>query len=108
MKYYHYTFSVTSAATSLSTLLSNTNDDQQVINISFQAAAANSNPVYIGGSNTTVSTTNFAIRIPVPVSSVPAGPFVIDAYRGGCLSLRDFKVVGTDGEKLQIGIVVMR
>jgi len=108
VKYYHYVLTLNGSAQDLNTLLSNTNDDQLVSSISFQPAAANAGAVFIGGSNTTVSATSYAVRLPVPDSSVPSAPYMIDAYRGGGLSLTDFSVIGTNNDKLHVGIVVMR
>lgn len=73
--------------------------------ISIQADPANAAVVYLGGEGVNdVSNTDFGVIIPIPVSTVPAAPFVLEFEDGG-IELGDYYVKGANGEKLHLLIM---
>jgi hypothetical protein len=73
--------------------------------VSIQSLKTNSNEVFIGGGNATVTTTSYAHRIPAPASSEPAAPDVLEKNFEGNLNLNTFNVIGTNAETLLIGFI---
>lgn len=71
--------------------------------VSVQPDTANSAAAYVGGS--AVASTEFMVRLPVPVSNEPCAPWILDGFEGGWLYLSDLYVKGTANDKLHIGIV---
>lgn len=107
-KFEHYTLTLAGTST-MKTLADVIPAGQEIPNVYavwVQAATGNSNPIYIGGLNATVTTTNYAVYIPAPAATIPAAPFSLgDVFPYGALDLRAIRVIGTNNEKLQIGIV---
>jgi hypothetical protein len=71
----------------------------------FQADKANTNEAYIGGKDTTVSSSAYGRRLDPGDTSANS---VVELIADGCSALRlsDFKISGTAGEKIAIiGIV---
>lgn len=73
--------------------------------ISFQAHTANSNPIYIAGSDGATAD-EWGERIPAPSSSEPAAPLVYGENTSRTFyDLAHFYVKGTNNEKLRCNIV---
>lgn len=74
--------------------------------ISFQQLATNTHVIYVGGTNATLSSSNYGFRLEVPVTSIPPAPSILE-FSQAALSLGAFYVLGTNTEKLQILIVTV-
>lgn len=72
--------------------------------ISFQAVASNAGVIYIGGSNRTLTSSDYGWRIEIPVSSIPYAPTVIE-LTPPAVCLADFYILGTINDKLAIFVV---
>lgn len=71
--------------------------------ITIQPRPANTQVIYIGGSD--VSSTVYAFRLEVPAAGpIPPAPFVFEGIEGR-LRLGEIYALGTTGDYLQIGIV---
>lgn len=70
--------------------------------LSLQPGAANTNAVFVGGPG--VSATVYGVRLPVPVTSIPPAPFLLEDLEGK-MSLEEVYVIGTNGEKLHLLLV---
>lgn len=70
--------------------------------ISIQADPANAAVVKIGDSRITSS--DYAIILPIPTSSVPAAPFIVGDIENGALYLEDLYVLGAVNEKIHLGL----
>lgn len=104
-KFEHYTLTLAGTST-IKTLADAVGSNPKVFAVWVQAAPGNSNPIYIGGLNAAVSTANYAVYIPAPATRIPAAPFSLgDVFPYGALDLAAIRVIGTNNEKLQIGIV---
>lgn len=68
--------------------------------IAIQADPANAGVMYIGGPN--VTSTNYGVIVPIPVSSIPSAPFVLGEFDDGSVSLGAFYVLGTANDKVHI------
>jgi len=69
--------------------------------ITLQADDGNGAAVYVGFDDV-VSATNYAIRIPAPPSNVPGDPLKLE----GPIQLRNVWVIGTNTQKLNVGVAV--
>jgi hypothetical protein len=69
--------------------------------LSFQAHTANAGAVFIGG-NSSVTSSSWGWFIPIPSTSVPAPPLLLDAE--GSVKLTDFWISGTAGDVLHLMI----
>lgn len=76
--------------------------DPPIKQIGLQADAANANVIYFGDS---ALGTPFAVNIPVPVTSVPHGPLVIDVPKDAVVRLSELYVKGTNTQKVHGWIV---
>jgi hypothetical protein len=94
----HYTLTLTGGAQRVSTVM-NQADGVRIRKISFQAGAANAAAVYIGGPG--VSDTDYGVRIPIPVSTVPEAPYLYEDPDEG-LTLGNIYVFGANTEKLHL------
>lgn len=71
-------------------------------NIALQQRATNANPIYLGATSTLTST-NYGVRLPAPSGGVPAAPFMCEAdNKNGVLWLNELYVLGTSGEFLHV------
>lgn len=70
--------------------------------IHLQAESSNGNPFYVGGVK--VSST-VGQRVPIPASSIPAPPYVIDGFEDGKVSADEWYVVGTSSEKVRVMLI---
>jgi hypothetical protein len=69
--------------------------------LSFQADPANTHVIYIGGTNATLTSSNFGFRIEIPVTSIPPAPSVRE-LSSDARNLNQYYALGTTGEKLHI------
>jgi hypothetical protein len=74
----------------------------RIRSLSLQAGAANTHAVYVGGP--AVSDTVYGVRLPIPVESTPAAPYMIEDFDEGT-ELKDWYVFGTNGEALHLLIL---
>lgn len=72
--------------------------------IALQADAGNAGAIFVGGTAGTLSSSDYGIRIPVPVTSVPAAPIQIGPHPG-LLSAGEIYIVGTTTDKLHVLVV---
>lgn len=103
MALYHRT--ITIAVTTGFTLASVITGIGDVIRyISIQADPGNANVMYVGGKDSTLSSTDYGWIIPIPVTSIPALPLPI-APPVGCFGLGDIQLLGTTTQKAHLIIV---
>ena len=71
-KFEHYTLTLagTSTIKTLADVIPPGQQIPKVYAVWVQAAPGNSNPIYIGGLNATVTTSNYAVYIPTPATSI--------------------------------------
>lgn len=75
-----------------------------------QPRSTNTNPVYVG-TNDDMTSTDYGVRLPAPVDSVPPAPFNPGEFSGtperfrSPLKMGDFYVLGTTGDFLHILMV---
>lgn len=106
----HYTLTMTGSAQRLNTALDSSyqgphaNQDQPVRAITLQPHATAAGVIYVGGANATVTNTNYAFRLEIPVTSIPPAPFVLE-LSGSKIWPSDFYVLGTSGDELQVGLI---
>lgn len=71
--------------------------------VTLQAGVANSNPIYVTTDPTiTLSSTDYDIRIPVPVSSIPAAPLMLGDQVVDTLDTAQIRILGTNTEKVHV------
>lgn len=70
--------------------------------LSLQAGAANAAPFYIGGP--LVSASVYGVRVPIPVTNIPAAPFMIEDDDEST-SMDDWWVIGTNTEVVHCLII---
>ena len=110
MAFRHYALTLTGVAQRLSDVLDdgvgviNPTNDVPLREIILAADPANTAVVYVGGTNATVSATSHAFSLdPTQASQAPVR---LGGYDGcGPLHLADFFAVGTNNERLMIGVV---
>lgn len=68
-----------------------------VTDVHLQAGVANVNPIYIGGSSTLTST-NYGVRIPAPVANEPSPPYPWPTEDG----VANLWILGTSTEKVHV------
>lgn len=101
----HYSLTVTTSPQNLDTVLSGARD-APLRTITLEANSANTSRVFVGGRNTTVASTSYAFSIPIPVSSVPAAPLILESSAGKALYLGQFAVIGAaTNDILRIGVI---
>lgn len=67
-----------------------------------QAGVGNAGVIYVGDDDQ-VSSSDYGVSIPIPVTSIPAAPFTVGDYSGeGPLKLQDFFVKGTANDVLHV------
>lgn len=84
--------------------ISGTYNDPPIKQIGIQADSANTHVVRVGDSSLTDSL--FLTEIPVPPSSIPYGPLIIDFPKDSVVRLSELYVKGTDTEKIHGWVVV--
>lgn len=75
-------------------------DDPLINNLIIQAGAANTGVVYIGGP--AVSASVYMFSIPIPITSIPAAPFVLD-LSNRITRPSHWYVIGTSGDTVHFG-----
>jgi len=78
----HYTVTVGTVGTTIQALIGATTNIGICKQIFLQADPANSGTVLIGGINSTVTTANWGIVIPIPLTNIPAAPLPFEASSG--------------------------
>jgi len=103
----HYVLTLNGAAQQLSSALGG-DEDRQLSAVWLSPRGSNANLIFIGGS-ATLTSTNYGVRLEIPVSSVPQAPFNPGEFAGGSLErfrspikMGNFWVLGTNGEFLHI------
>ena len=71
--------------------------------ITFQADVSNAGPVYIGGAET-LSSSDYGIYLPKPVTSLPAAPIMLGTGNG-FLSASEIYFIGTTTDKVHVFLV---
>ncbi len=102
----HYTLTLTGSAQKLSTAISGDATDSIPASpnfMSLHADSGNTHVIYVGGTNATLTSSNFGFRIEAPVTSIPPAPFIRE-LTGNSRNLQNFYVLGTNTEKLHIFI----
>lgn len=74
--------------------------------IHLQGDGGNGNPIYLGGSAATLSTSVYGARIEKATSTVPPAPWTIQAPAEGNLRCSDLYVLGTNTEKLHALLIL--
>lgn len=97
----HFVVTLTGSAQKLGAGLSGACAHDPLKFLSIQAFANNTHVVYVGGNQTTVSSSSYGFRIEVPVTSIPYAPTVIE-LPAAAVSLDDIWVIGTADEKISI------
>lgn len=69
--------------------------------ISLQPNGGNTGPVYVG-STSSVSNSDYGVRLEAAVSTIPPAPFVLGEFPTGWAGLAEVYVKGTNGEKLHL------
>ena len=100
----HTTVTMNGNAQALSSVL--TLDPLDVRRIELQPGAANVNPVFLGGA--TVSSTDYGVRLEVPVTGIPPAPWIVAEERSVPVTLQQLYIRGTSGEKLHILFITQR
>jgi hypothetical protein len=108
MPYRHYVLTLSGSAQQLSTVFSaaekETNPKGPSISaLSLQPSSSNANAIWIGSS--AVAANAAAVRLSSALAGEPPAPWYKE-NSGGVVSLSDYYVLGTAGEKLLIGIDV--
>lgn len=80
-------------------------NDHSCCFLSLQSDPNATGAIFIGDENLT--TTDYGVRLPVPVTSIPAAPYVIGPSSGESpLKLSSVYVIGTAADKLHVLFVV--
>lgn len=96
----HYALTLTGLVQRLSTALSIT-EDSAMRGLWLSAGSANSGVIYIGGSSTLTSS-NYGVRLEIPASAIPGAPFNPCEVERGFVRLGDIYVLGANTDKLYI------
>lgn len=67
--------------------------------IALQPDGANANPIYLGGPDSAVTSSDYGFRLEAAVTGIPPAPYILEAIT---VNLAQLKVLGTVGEKLHI------
>jgi hypothetical protein len=70
--------------------------------LSIQALGGNSALIYVGFNANLLSNANYAFRIEIPVSTIPAAPHIIENQ---ILSLDKVYIYGTSGDDVSVGYI---
>lgn len=98
----HFTVTLTGSAQRLGAGL---NFSNVLAFLSIQMDPANTHVAYVGGNQATLSSSDYGYRLEIPPSSIPYAPSILE-FSGGRISMDDFFVLGTNGEKLHILAIV--
>jgi hypothetical protein len=102
----HFCLNLTGSAQSLATGFTlGANDPEATAPIrwlSLQPLSANAAVVYVGFAGNVLSSSNYAFRLEIPVSTIPSAPFIIE---GLMVSLNQIQVLGTTNEDLAVGYI---
>lgn len=102
----HFTLTLDGTVQRLSSVLPGATADkvaqeQSWSYMALQADSANAAVVYVGGYPTVVSSSDFGMVVPIPATSIPAAPLVIQPGNGS-IRLSEWTVKGANAEKLHI------
>jgi hypothetical protein len=100
----HYVLTLTGSAQLLSSVLAADVLEVPVGQLMLQADSANAAVVGVGFSNA-VTAASCAATIPAAVAGVPAAPLLLGPFRPSQLFLSQIWVIGTNGQKLRIGVI---
>lgn len=98
----HFDLTLTGAAQQLSDLLP-AGRMPSLRALILQADPANAGPVYLGDAS--VSSSSYAVRIPIPVAGIPAAPFILGEFESGPMKLQNFWVLGDVDEVLHVSYI---
>jgi hypothetical protein len=106
----HYTFTLGASATTLAALLATADatdpyggaTGKAVRQLSLQPDVSNSNPIYLGGSNAALTTSNYGLRLEAPVAAIPPAPFLFETAWEAPIRLADVSILGTVSEKVHV------
>lgn len=75
--------------------------------ITLQADPSNSGIIYVGGANhgADVSSSQYGLSIPVPVTSIPAAPIVLPIAPAQGIDLAQLWIAGTDDDILHVLVI---
>jgi hypothetical protein len=85
-----------------------TNKALKGANVHLQCDPANTHVMYVGafqnaGNTAALSSSDYGVILPAPVTSIPAAPYPIDPFHPNReLELSSIFLVGTEGEKLHV------
>lgn len=105
----HYVLALSGSAQLLSSVLAS-GATKRRSTVWLQPRSTNTNPIYLGTASNMTST-DYGVRLPAPVSSEPPPPFNPGEFAGSPEKFRspvrmsDFYVLGTSGEFLHILVV---
>lgn len=104
MPVYHRSVSLaTTTAVNLATVITDIGNAIKLL--AFQAATNNNAVVYVGGKSTTLTSSDYAFIIPVPVTNVPAAPITF-ALADGLYNISDFQLlVSTTTQVVHLTII---
>lgn len=77
-------------------------DDLAILALILQPDGANGNPVYVGADGVTAN--DYAFRMEAGAAGVPPVPFILE-LAGARTKPSRWKVIGTNTQKLHIGLV---
>lgn len=74
-----------------------------VLNLQIQPLGANAGIVYVGGRDT-LTTTNYGMRLEIPVSTIPQAPYMVPGgdRSGPAINLDDVYLIGTNNDKVSV------
>lgn len=101
-----YVLTLNGSAQSLGSVTNAT--EHAIRTVTLQAGTANANPFYIGDSS--VSTTDYGVRVPAPVTNEPSAPVILGETQStyGHFKLSDIYVRGTNNEKIHLLVLTVR
>ena len=88
----HFIVTPGTTGTTIRAMISSTIQVSNCRQVFIQAARGNSGIILGGGSRSVLSTTNYGFEIPIPVTTIPAAPFPIEASNA-IVSLADIKLL---------------
>lgn len=109
MPFRQYVLTLSGSAQQLSTVFAAAEKETNphgpsVAALSVQPNSSNANPVLLGSS--AVAAGAYAVRLSSALAGEPPAPWIKEQAAGGVVRLGDYWVLGTNGEKVHIGIDV--
>ena len=105
---YDYTITLGATAVQLSASVPVTTSTTTARWVSLQADPGNAGVIYVGGNNhgVAVASTSFGMSIPIPASTVPAAPLILDFSPAQSVDLSQFWVKGTTNDVLHVFVIL--